>query len=79
MRMVRRIALYSGLALLAALLSAGVAYVAVHNGRLERTGALDRAGRIHRVHGSNRLLHGVSAPVSAQEESRTRLTEEVAS
>ena len=47
--------------------------------RMVRRIALDRAQRIHRVYRLDCLLYGVSALVSAQEESRTRLMEEVAS
>jgi uncharacterized membrane protein len=68
MRMVRRIGLYIGLVLLAALLSAGVAFAAVRMGVSSTVAPLDRAGRVHRVRGGDRLLHGVSALVSAQEE-----------
>jgi hypothetical protein len=68
MRMVRRIGLYIGLALLAALVNAGVVYARGAYGRLEHSSALDRLGRVPRVCGGDRLLHGVSALVSAQEE-----------
>ena len=67
MRMVRRIALYIGLVLLAALVSAGVAYASFRMGVSSTMASWIGLGAFI-VCGSDRLLYGVSALVSAQEE-----------
>ena len=66
MRMVRRIALYVGLVLLAALLSAGVAYAATRMGVSSTLAPWIGLGAFI-VCGGDCLLHGVSAVVSMQE------------
>jgi hypothetical protein len=67
MRMVRQIALYIGLVLRAALVSAGVAYAALRMGVSSTVAPWIGLGAFI-VCGSDRLLYGVSALVSAQEE-----------